>query len=105
MRLHLGQVVGTVDNRAILYSDGQLFDLNTLIDPNADLLLTSAIEINNRTQILARSCDRAGMFCYSTVLLDPIPGVPEPPAIAMLLLGLTLPLVLYRITGRTRTAR
>lgn len=102
---NLGQVVGTADNRAFLYSNGHLFDLNTLIDPTADLLLTSAIEINNRTQILARSCDRAGVFCYGTVLLDPIPAVPEPPEVAMLLLGLTLPLVLYRITGRTRTAR
>jgi probable HAF family extracellular repeat protein len=87
---NLGQVVGAVDNRAFLYSDGELIDLNTLIDPQADRLLTSAIEINNRSQILARSCDRAGVFCYDAVLLTPVPAIPEPAAIGMLLMGLAL---------------
>lgn len=85
---NLGQVVGSVDNRAFLYSDGELIDLNTLIDSEADLLLTSAIEINDRTQILARSCDRAGVFCYGNVLLSPMPAVTEPATTAMVLAGL-----------------
>ena len=87
---NLGQVVGTVDERAFLYSDGELIDLNTLVDPQADLLLTSAIEINNRSQILARSCDRTGVFCNGAVLLTPVPAIPEPATIAMLLMGLTV---------------
>lgn len=86
---NLKQVVGTVDNRAFLHEDGELIDLNTLVDPQADLL-TSAIEINNQSQILARSCDRAGVFCYGTVLLDPVPAIPEPATVAMLLMGLAL---------------
>ena len=86
----LGQVVGVADNRAFLYADGELIDLNTRIDPEADLLLVSGDEINDRTQILAFSCDRAGVFCYNSMLLDPVPAVPEPSAIMMLLAGLGL---------------
>ena len=85
-----GQVVGVADNRAFLYADGELIDLNTRIDPDADLLLIAADEINDRTQILAHSCDRTGVFCYGSVLLDPAPAIPEPSAIAMLLTGLGL---------------
>ena len=69
----LGQVVGVADNRAFLYADGELIDLNTRIDPNADLLLISANEINDRGQILAHSCDKAGVFCYGSMLLTPVP--------------------------------
>lgn len=85
-----GQVVGVVDDRAFLYADGQLIDLNTRIDPGADLLLKSADEINDRTQILSHSCDRSGVFCYGSVLLNPVPAVPEPPLIAILPVGLAL---------------
>lgn len=84
----LGEVVGTVDDRAFLYANGKFIDLNTLVDPAADLLLTSAIAINNQGQILAKSCDRAGVFCYATVRLDGIPAVPQPPQVMMFLAGL-----------------
>lgn len=101
---NLGQVVGTIDDRAFLYSEGQLVDLNRFVDPAADLLLISASDINNRGQILAHSCDRTGVFCYGTVLLDAIPPVPEPPAILMLLTAL-VPLGLYRIRpGKEKSA-
>jgi hypothetical protein len=65
-----------------------MIDLNTLVDPTADLLLTSAIAINDRGQILAKSCDRAGVFCYETVRLDGIPAVPQPPQVTLCLAGL-----------------
>jgi probable HAF family extracellular repeat protein len=87
---NLGQVVGEVGGRAFLYDDGQMTDLNTLIDPHADLLLTSAFDINERGQILSRSCDRTGVFCYGTVLLSPVPAVPEPSIAVMLIAGLGL---------------
>lgn len=87
---NLGQVVGTVDGRAFLYEDRILIDLNTLIDPRADLLLTEALAINDRGQILARACDRAGVFCYDTMLLDPVPAVPEPAHWATLAAGLAV---------------
>jgi probable HAF family extracellular repeat protein len=85
-----GATVGTMDGRAFLYTDGKLTDLNTLIDPGADLLLTSAIAINDSEQILATSCDRAGVFCYNTMLLNPVPAVPEPSTAMMLLSGLAV---------------
>ena len=85
---NLGEVVGTTGNRAFLYTDGQLIDLNTLVDPNAHVLLTSAIAINDRGQILANACDAQGVFCYATLRLDPVPAVPEAPGAAMLLAGL-----------------
>jgi probable HAF family extracellular repeat protein len=91
----LGLVVGAMDGRAFLYADGNLIDLNTLVDPGADLLLTSAIEINNRAQILAHACDRSGVFCYSTVLLDPVPAIPEPADWMMWLTGVGLLCVRY----------
>lgn len=77
---NLGQVVGTVDGRAFLYEDRTLIDLNTLIDPQADLLLTEALAIN----------DRAGVFCYDTMLLDPVPAVPEPAHWTTLAAGLAV---------------
>lgn len=86
----LGQVVGVADGRAFLYADGELIDLNTRIDRDADLSLISADQINDRGQILAHSCDRAGVFCYGSRLLTPVPAIPEPPAIAMALAGLAL---------------
>jgi len=87
---NLDEVVGTVGNRAFLYADGEMIDLNTLIDPHADLLLTSAFDINDHEQILADSCDRTGVFCYGTVLLSPVPAVAEPPIGLMLVAALGL---------------
>lgn len=100
---NLGQVVGVADNRAFLYADGELIDLNTRIDPNADLLLISADEINDRTQITSHSCDRTGVFCYGSMLLTPVPAIPEPPAISMVLAGLAL--LSWRLRGTLRAAR
>lgn len=85
---NLNHVVGTVDNRAFWYTGGKVIDLNTLIDPNADLLLTAAIAINDRDQILAKGCDRAGVFCNETVLLNSVYAIPEPREYLMLAAGL-----------------
>lgn len=86
----LGHVVGSMDDRAFLYAEGRLVDLNSFVDSSADLLLTSASDINNRGQILAHACDRAGAFCYNTVLLDAVPPVSEPPRSLMLALAACL---------------
>lgn len=103
---NLGQVVGVADGRAFLYADGRLIDLNTRIDRDADLLLIAGDEINDRSQILAHRCDRTGVFCYGSVLLDPVPAVPEPSTLAMLLAGLGLAAALPpgRALRRRRTA-
>lgn len=87
---NLGQVVGVADNRAFLYADGELIDLNTRIDSSADALLISADEINDRSQILSLYCDRTGVFCYGSLLLDPVPAIPESSTISMTLAGLAL---------------
>jgi probable HAF family extracellular repeat protein len=94
----LGQIVGTIDNRAFLYANGIMTDLNTLIEPEAGVLLVSALAINNRQQILANACDPSGTFCDSAVRLDPIPLIPEPSSIAMLLAGAVL-LGVHRLRG------
>lgn len=87
---NLGEVAGVANGRAVLYADGEVIDLDTLIDPEADLLLKSADDNNNRGQILAHSCDRSGVFCYGSVLLSPVPAIPEPSAPLMLPAGLAL---------------
>lgn len=87
---NLNHVVGTVDNHAFWYTGGKVIDLNTLIDPAADLFLTSAIAINDRDQILAKGCDRAGLFCDQTVLLNSVYAIPEPREYLMLAVGAVL---------------
>jgi probable HAF family extracellular repeat protein len=88
-----GQVVGAVGDRAFLYTDGKLVDLTPLIDPRPGLILTSALAINDRGQILAQACTQV-VFCYLTVRLDPVPAVPETSGTAMLLSGLALLLII-----------
>ncbi|CAN7447916.1 PEP-CTERM sorting domain-containing protein [Massilia sp. LjRoot122] len=85
---NLNHIVGSMDNRAFWYGGGVLVDLNTLIDPEADILLTAAIAINDHDQILAKGCDRAGVFCYDTVLLNSVTAIPEPETYLMLVAGL-----------------
>lgn len=51
---------------------------------------STAGAINDKGQILATSCDRAGVFCYETLRLDAVPAVPQPPAAMTLLAGLAV---------------
>ncbi|MDL2355265.1 MAG: PEP-CTERM sorting domain-containing protein [Pseudomonadota bacterium] len=92
-----GMVVGmsdigdaaALDYHAFLYRDGQMVDLNTLIDPATGWRLVSAADINDQQQILATACQGSSSTCRS-VLLDLIPAVPEPGTWLMLLAGLAL---------------
>ena len=62
-----GQIVGTSTlagadpqaQRAFLYVDGAMHDLNDLVEP-LPLLLSEARKINNRGQIIANACPPAG---------------------------------------------
>ena len=73
-----------------------------MLNQDEGLLLTSAFAINDHEQILA--CDRTGVFCYTTVLLDVLPAVPEPSGREMWMLAPGLPLVL-RLAGRKASNR
>jgi len=89
-----GQVVGystfdgTIESRhGFLYTEGQLLDINSLIDPAPGLTVSLAVGINDAGQILGFACRPDAC---APVRLDPLgpPPVPEPAAVAMLLGGL-----------------
>jgi probable HAF family extracellular repeat protein len=86
---NLGQVVGRSGFFGFLYTDGQMVDLDTLIDPALGWHVQIATGINDSQQIVA------AVFNFTSnqsrwVRLDLIPAVPEPGAYAMLLCGLLL---------------
>lgn len=88
---NLGQVVGSTrlngDTHAFLYENGEMIDLNTLIDPASGWAITDAAAINDLQQIAARAC--RGGVCQA-VRLDLVPAVPEPPVFALMAAGLAL---------------
>lgn len=52
-----GQVVGQSGQRAFLYEDGKMNDLNNLIQPNSSLYLALANDINDRGEIAGFALD------------------------------------------------
>jgi probable HAF family extracellular repeat protein len=87
----LGAVVGWSLNssgqqRAFLYSNGVMTDLNTLLTVNGEWLIQSAIAINQSGIILATAVNAFGE--YRTVLLTP--EVPEPSSHLLSVLGLSM---------------
>jgi probable HAF family extracellular repeat protein len=102
---NLGQVVGAFRpepgiDHAFLYENGELTDLNTLIDPVSGWTIAGASAINDLQQIAANAC-RAGV-CQA-VRLDLVSAVPEPSMFGMLAAGLALGLA--RRGGVRRPAR
>ena len=94
----LGQVVGYSEfescplgdaSAAFLYCDGQMYELASLLDGNAQgWMLTEARAINNKGQIIAYASRRAGGdWASGTFLLTP---VPEPSSLLALLSGFTM---------------
>jgi probable HAF family extracellular repeat protein len=73
-----GQVVGQSGNRAFLYQDGLMTDLNSLIQPDSSLNLELANDINDRGEIVGFALDTATNV---TVAFLAVPvygaGVPE----------------------------
>jgi probable HAF family extracellular repeat protein len=74
-----GQVVGGSDvvgneQRAFLYSDGIMYDLNLLVTGLAGTLLTNATAINDSGQVVANGCSQS-LICQ-TFRLDPLPAPP-----------------------------
>lgn len=84
---NFGVVVGSLYERFIgdsgfVWQNGQMQNLNELIDPAAGWHIVEAVDVNDQGQIAAYGC--IGQTCDS-LLLTP---VPEPAPWAMLLLGL-----------------
>ena len=85
-----GQIVGWSNNlsnpidseRAFLFQDGRMYDLNSLVDPHSSFLLTSGQSINDAGVILADAVDAQGR--HRAVLLTP-QIVPEPASLTLFL--------------------
>jgi probable HAF family extracellular repeat protein len=89
---NLGQVVGAFrptpgNDHAFLYENGEMIDLNTLIDPASGWTIAGASAINDMQQIAATAC-QAGV-CQA-VRLDLVSAVPEPSMFGLLAAGLAL---------------
>jgi probable HAF family extracellular repeat protein len=89
---NLGQVVGAFrptpgNDHAFLFENGEMIDLNTLIDPASGWTISGAAAINDMQQIAATAC-QAGV-CQA-VRLDLVSAVPEPSMFGMLAAGLAL---------------
>jgi len=78
-----GIAVGESSGRAVSFKDGQVLDLNMLVDPAAlgDWTLTSATDINEQGWIVGT------MTNGQLFLLKPISPVPEPATWLMLIIG------------------
>ncbi|HOE43977.1 MAG TPA: PEP-CTERM sorting domain-containing protein [Rhodoferax sp.] len=91
-----GQVVGQAQNSwffssPFLYSGGVMKNLNDLIDPASDFIISQAFDINASGDILASGCLRNGTKCQSLLLESiaaPPNDVPEPETLALVSLGL-----------------
>ena len=53
----IGDIVGQSDNRATLWRNGGLYDLNNLITNNVDVTFTDAIDITRRGRVLVQAND------------------------------------------------
>jgi probable HAF family extracellular repeat protein len=68
-----GLVVGSSlnsmgESRAVIWENGKIVDLNTLIPPTPGVVLTRAMAINNRGQIVAQQQVRADGLARSFLL-------------------------------------
>lgn len=79
-----GDEPGVAFSKATLYRDGQVLDLNTLVDTEDGYWnLTDAVAINDAQQILVNACTAFG-DCRTALLMP----VPEPAALLLILAGL-----------------
>jgi probable HAF family extracellular repeat protein len=90
-----GIAVGESSGRAVSFKDGQVLDLNMLVDPAAlgDWTLISATDINEQGWIVG-TMSNGNIF-----LLKPISPVPEPATWLMLMIGVFIAAQGKRITS------
>lgn len=103
-----GQVVGystsgyDINSRhGFLYTEGELLDINGLVDPALGWTVATALGINDAGRIFGLAC-RTDDLCRP-VLLDPIsaPPIPEPGGLAMLLAGLATGAYRHRLRRKS----
>lgn len=80
-----GSVDATGVSRGFIYLEGEMLDLNTLVDPIAGFWISSASGISDNGYITGRARDASG--ASQAYLLIPYSVVPEPSSVAMALLG------------------
>jgi probable HAF family extracellular repeat protein len=84
----LDQIVGFFEsltgNEACIFRDGQIINLNTLINPSLGLSMTVAYDVNDSGQIIAAG-KYSGDSQWHAILLTPLP---EPSGILLLVIGL-----------------
>ncbi|WP_455203199.1 choice-of-anchor Q domain-containing protein [Kaarinaea lacus] len=68
-----GLIVGEMDGRAVAWKGGQLFDLSDYVDASYGLVLTKAVAVNNKSQIVARTA-AANSFHLLSIKEVPPPG-------------------------------
>jgi probable HAF family extracellular repeat protein len=85
--------------RAVLWSNGRMWDLNILVPPNSGILLQEALDINNRGQIAGFGCGK----CDGSDLL-PFLATPTGKFVSVSA-GFTLRTTSGRVTRRPRNAR
>lgn len=79
-----GQVVGAQDNSnisqsvAILYNEGTLYNLNSLIPANSGWTLEEALDINNQGQIVGTGLFNGEERTFLATPISNTTGVPEP---------------------------
>lgn len=76
----------SVGQRAFLYSEGELLDLNTLLVPGSDWTITDAFDINDHGDITAFGC---AYVCRALLLEAKVQSVPEPASLALACMALT----------------
>ena len=79
-----GYMVGS--NDAVLYSNGTLADLNTLIDPSSGWHLSSAAAINDNGWIVGDGVNPSGQ--QEAFLLIPTTVTPEPSTLVLACVGI-----------------
>jgi len=82
---NLGQVVGVSSNKAFLYTNGTMIDLNALLPAESRWLLEDASDINDNGQIVGSGFIDGQQHAF---LLSDLPPVPIPASWVMLLSGL-----------------
>lgn len=69
-----GDIVGQSDNRAVIWRDGRIWDLNSLLENPISSLLTVAIDVNRLGLILAEASDGNYYALIPKEARTPLPG-------------------------------